>query len=193
MQFFNEDWAARRHQWAANRHEGLAICHRVLAGDETAQRAAGVVAAFSAHRKDSPDSLTIEDAAIIALRAGNGDMAMAHERARDDARHHLYVLGTARRAREQGLHLADYSVRYSDSGDSSELQMVLAYVDPMLAYQRGAQREVLRRALDAGLVGPATHCHHSYDCCGHWYQSAARVHYVARNLFAVTQGSHQNV
>lgn len=39
----------------------------------------------------------------------------------------------------------------------------------------------------------STHCQHSYDCCGHWYQSTPILKKAKRREWVIYSGRHLNI
>lgn len=179
----------RAHHYKAQRLERLATCHKVLAGDDgfTEPAVNMVIAGGGA-------GLSVLDAALQALQQGHGNMMSAAEFGAERSRESLHVMGATTRARKAGLFLADYSLTFDDHGTASHITYLLAFNLVKGWTVRGrADRLILDVARSAGLVHEATHCQHSYDCCGHWYQNPPRVDWLEPNLFAVRQSSYQNV
>jgi hypothetical protein len=181
------------HASKAARYERLCKCHEVLCGNETTRKLVDLML------KHDPEcwhgaGLDALDAALQAVQQGHGDMMRASRWAAERSRDEMHVMGSARRAREHGLLLGDYERTYRDDyGSTARITYTLAFRDAQRLNVSRGDREVLRRALDAGLVGEPTRCQHAHDCCGHWYQNTAQVRWVAPNLFIVWQDSYQNV
>lgn len=175
-----------KHMHQARKLEALALCHKVIADDVQAATVADVVAEFQGE-----GGLNGFDAAMQALRHGDGNIARAAQAARARALADLRVMGAARTLREHGLILVDYFCETNDSGDSASHSFTVALRDRPA---RARLADVLERACRAGVVDyEGTHCQHAHDCCGHWYHSGARGERLSRNLFLVGQSYYQNV
>lgn len=65
------------------------------------------------------------------------------------------------------------------------------YTRTVLRLNKPMTEEQLRAWVDDRF--PESRCQHMHDCCGHWYESRARIERMGDAVVLVTQSSYQNI